>query len=409
MNNNLKDTKDVVVPKDTKDVVVPKDTKDVVVPKDTKDVVVPKDTKDVVVPKDAKDVVVPKDTKDVVDSSFTESTYIIAIIAFTISLIYTLFYIFSYDTNESINDSLAFSRMLDAISFCVVFVSSVLLYYLTNREKKYQIMEKSVDNTEKFINGQNVFIISFGILVLYIIIFISGVPMTYETKSFTITILESLLWILLLFILFVELVKLTFDTNLNPIIFKYLKGIILYYKNDIDVELSESKVGPESKEGPESKGGSEVFHVSNNLYNYDEAQSICKSFDSRLATYSEVENSYNNGGEFCGYGWSDGQMILFPTQKATYDKLQSVPGHGNDCGRPGVNGGYMSNATMQFGVNCYGNKPKGVDPTSKSVKDVLIQKNTKDIITDAKIKFLQEHKDKLLVLDSFNQTKWSEY
>jgi uncharacterized membrane protein YjjP (DUF1212 family) len=34
----------------------------------------------------------------------------------------------------------------------------------------------------------------------------------------------------------------------------------------------------------------EVFHVSNNLYNYEESQTICKSFDSRLATYDEVEN-----------------------------------------------------------------------------------------------------------------------
>lgn len=390
MNGNSKDTKDVAVPKDTKNVVVPKDTKDVAVTKDTKDVVVTKDNKDVVVPK------------------FLESTYTIAIIAFTISLVYTLYYIFSFDTNDSINDSLAFSRMFDAISFCVIFVLSLLVYYLTNREKKYQIIEKSVDNTEKIINGQNVFIISFSILVLYIIIFISGVPMTNETKSFTITIFESLLWILLLFILFVELVKFVFDTNLNPIVFGYLRSVISYYKNDTDIKI-ESETQSESKTEIENKSGPEVFHVSNNLYNYDEAQSICKSFDSRLATYSEIENSYNNGGEFCGYGWSDGQMILFPTQKETYDKLQSVPGHGNDCGRPGVNGGYMSNKTMQFGVNCYGNKPKGIDPTHESVKDVVIQKNTTDIITDAKVKFLQEHKDKLLVLDSFNKKKWSEY
>lgn len=354
----------------------------------------------------SKDETVPK--KDETVPKVIESTYTIAIIAFTISLVYTIYYIFSYDTDRSINDSLAFSRMIDMITLCVVFVLSILMYYLTNKEKKYQILEKSIDNTERFVNGGNAALISVSILVLYVIIFISGVPMTGETKSITITIFESLLWILLLFILFTELVKIVFDTNLNPIIFKYLRSILTNYKNDfndieVDDKITDNRVIDKEDNGPE------VFHVSNNLYDYEEAQSICRSFDSRLATYDEIEKSYNNGGEFCGYGWSDGQMILFPTQKETYDKLQLVPGHGNDCGRTGVNGGYMSNPTLQFGVNCYGKKPKGIDPTPKNNQDIVTQKTATDIVTDAKVKYLQENKDELLVLDPFNKNKWSEY
>mgnify|MGYP001407546069 CR=1 FL=1 len=38
----------------------------------------------------------------------------------------------------------------------------------------------------------------------------------------------------------------------------------------------------------------------------------------------EIENSYKDGGEWCGYGWSDGQMALYPTQKKTFAKLQTV-------------------------------------------------------------------------------------
>ena len=48
----------------------------------------------------------------------------------------------------------------------------------------------------------------------------------------------------------------------------------------------------------------EVFHISDNTYTYDEANAICKAFDSRLATYEELENAYNNGAEWCSYGWS---------------------------------------------------------------------------------------------------------
>ena len=40
------------------------------------------------------------------------------------------------------------------------------------------------------------------------------------------------------------------------------------------------------------------------------------------------------------YGWSDGQMAYFPTQKDTWDKLQKNPNTKHACGRPGVNGVY---------------------------------------------------------------------
>jgi hypothetical protein len=38
--------------------------------------------------------------------------------------------------------------------------------------------------------------------------------------------------------------------------------------------------------------------------------------------------------------------------------LQKIKGHEHDCGRPGVNGGYIANPLVKFGVNCYGNKRK---------------------------------------------------
>ena len=50
-------------------------------------------------------------------------------------------------------------------------------------------------------------------------------------------------------------------------------------------------------------------------------------------------------------------MALFPTQKKTWDKLQKIKGHENDCGRPGVNGGYIKNPNVRFGINCFGPKP----------------------------------------------------
>lgn len=106
--------------------------------------------------------------------------------------------------------------------------------------------------------------------------------------------------------------------------------------------------------------GSEVFHISDNQFTYDEAQAVCAAYGSTLATLEQIIEAYNTGAEWCGYGWSAGGMALYPTQKSTWQELQREvdPGKRTACGRPGVNGGYFDPMT-KFGVNCFGFKPKG--------------------------------------------------
>ena len=156
----------------------------------------------------------------------------------------------------------------------------------------------------------------------------------------------------------------------------------------------------------------EVFNVSNNLYTYDEANSVCKALDTRLATYDEVEKSYNDGGEWCSYGWSDGQMALFPTQKKTWDTLQTKGKHKNDCGRPGINGGYFENTNIKFGVNCFGIKPNPnkieLDMMNANSGNVY-PKSPEDVAIDEKVKYYKDNADTLLVLNPFNKAKWKEY
>ena len=122
-----------------------------------------------------------------------------------------------------------------------------------------------------------------------------------------------------------------------------------------------------------------VFNVPGNKYNYLNAKAICSAYGARLASYKDVEDSYKDGEEWCNYGWSEGQMALFPTQQKTFHKLQKTKGHENDCGRPGVNGGYMVNPELRFGVNCYGVKPMNapvdtLSPTPVTAEDVAFQK-----------------------------------
>jgi len=123
-------------------------------------------------------------------------------------------------------------------------------------------------------------------------------------------------------------------------------------------EKSPSPAGKASSYSPIEK--KEVFYISGNNYTYDEAAAVCAAYNGDLATQDQVQEAYSGGAEWCGYGWTQGGMALFPTQQATWELLQQEGPDKNRtaCGRPGVNGGYFDPKT-KFGVNCYGVKPKG--------------------------------------------------
>lgn len=105
-------------------------------------------------------------------------------------------------------------------------------------------------------------------------------------------------------------------------------------------------------------GGKQVFNVARNLYTYAEAEPLCKAFGAELATYEQVKEAYDRGADWCNYGWTKGQLAVYPTQQSTYDKLQAGPeDQRGSCGVPGVNGGFFPNAEQRFGVNCYGTRP----------------------------------------------------
>ena len=105
----------------------------------------------------------------------------------------------------------------------------------------------------------------------------------------------------------------------------------------------------------------QVFNISENKYTYKEAQALCKVFDSELATLEQLIEAYKKGADWCNYGWVKDQMAFYPTQKATWDKLQenSTPEKRNACGKSaGIHGGHFNNPDLRFGVTCYGIKPR---------------------------------------------------
>ena len=146
--------------------------------------------------------------------------------------------------------------------------------------------------------------------------------------------------------------------------------------DELDITYRPTPVPSESTAtGPPSTADirpslSEVFYVANNIFSYDQAPAVCSAYGGELASYDQVETAYNQGAEWCGYGWTSGGIALFPTQEATWKKLQTEidPAKKIACGRPGINGGYFDPIT-KFGVNCYGIRPQkkpGAPATDKA-------------------------------------------
>lgn len=155
---------------------------------------------------------------------------------------------------------------------------------------------------------------------------------------------------------------------------------------------------------PKSLEQKEVFHVAGNQYTYDEAPALCAAYDAELATYDQVNTAYEAGAEWCGYGWTQGGMALFPTQQTTWNDLQQEMDvtKRTACGRPGVNGGYF-NPASKFGVNCYGVKPKNttmkfplpIPGTDENSFNQMVNKFKNMINT--------------MTISSFNRDGWSEW
>jgi hypothetical protein len=192
---------------------------------------------------------------------------------------------------------------------------------------------------------------------------------------------------------------------------KYFYNIDIFVKfndalNELDVDIVE-KESPHPVSLPIlPKILDEVFNIPGNKYTYEEAETLCKAYGADLASYSQLENAYKDGGEWCNYGWSKDQMALFPTQKSTYDKLQTIKGHENDCGRPGINGGYMANSSNRYGVNCYGKKPAITDTEKKLME---VNKNyPPETDLDSEVDKWKKEIDKILI-SPFNSNSWYKF
>ena len=231
----------------------------------------------------------------------------------------------------------------------------------------------------------------------------AAAAVTTTSPSSSLSMLEVFLWFMFIVILVLNGVRYFYDLDITTSI----QGM---FSSEPEVDINITNVSGEEKEKepvPEITYEKQVFHVPGNKYNFSDARAICRAYGGKLASYDEVENAYKDGGEWCGYGWADGQMALYPTQKKTFAKLQTIKGHKHDCGRPGINGGYIANPNVKFGVNCYGYKPK-ITPTERKLMAIdQLYPKTKDELSFEKKIFDWRRKLSEILVSPFNKSTWS--
>ena len=167
------------------------------------------------------------------------------------------------------------------------------------------------------------------------------------------------------------------------------------------------KVLSKSNNDIEEKMPKQVFNIPQNKYNYEDSKALCKAFGAELASFNQIEKAYKGGAEWCNFGWSEGQMALYPTQKDTYERLQEIEGHEHDCGRPGINGGYIDNPNAKFGVNCFGYKPKmNADEQDILARGQMYPKTKDDINMEKRVDHWKKNIKNILI-SPFNHDNWS--
>ena len=263
------------------------------------------------------------------------------------------------------------------------------------------------DYANNILSNPSVIIILVIVVIIYIILFMYlGESTSISNENVSNSSTNSIgVVVIAIFIILVIVNGLQYFFGVD--IVASLKNI-LTGKPEIDITVDRSRIDAVTKsEVPQILFKKQVFNIPENNYVYADAKALCSAYGSRLATYQELEESYEKGGEWCNYGWSEGQMALFPTQQKTFDNLQKIEGHENDCGRPGVNGGYMKNPALRFGVNCYGYKPR-MTPEEEDImaNQPIYPKTMKDIAMENRVKYWKDKLKEILV-SPFNHKTWS--
>ena len=331
---------------------------------------------------------------DIINSFFSiKSIGLILSFLATYFIIYLIIKLF-FDTSANRNEIPQIrAKLLDLMIYGIIIFYLLSSYFSLSEEEKKTYINDNYYQIKSFVNDKaSIFSVISFILGFYLCVYFLQIDMEYDKKPSSISFIDGTMWVFFIILLISDFFLIFFKIS-----------IIDLFDDMFKTTQEEDSSGNTQQD--------EVFNISNNLYTYEDAPAVCSIYGAKVATYDQVEAAYNKGGEWCNYGWSDGQMALFPTQKGTWSKLQGSEETKNNCGRPGVNGGYMENPNILFGVNCYGKKPAA---TSKDLafmnanKEIVIPKSHEDVKVNLKTEIWKNNPNLFLNVNSFNRNEWND-
>jgi hypothetical protein len=244
-------------------------------------------------------------------------------------------------------------------------------------------------------------IVVIALIIIYYYLF-SSLGNNEEGKSSSVKVFfETMLWLLFIILLLLNGISYIFGID----VIKKLKSMFGY--KSVALNVSEDKDENKLDIDLILKSKDQVFFLPDQNYTYDDSRAVCTAYDARLAKFDEVTDAYNSGADWCSYGWSEGQMALFPTQQEKWNKLQTKPGHEKDCGHPGVNGGYIDDVGLKFGVNCFGVKPPITREDAAGMRNKpFYNKTDKEKKFDKQVDYWR-NKISQIIVAPFNHDNWS--
>lgn len=186
-------------------------------------------------------------------------------------------------------------------------------------------------------------------------------------------------------------------------------------KNKKKEKKEEKKEDKKEEKKDKKKKTKEVFLIYNKV-NYLQAKELCKLYKGRLATKEDLEEAFEDGANWCTWGWLDGEKIGYPVQEKFWTFIEKK--HKGHCGpTAGLNIIENIDPVKLYSVTCYGIKP----PKSKNDTDlelVLNEVNADDSLQSEiekckkskreaeQKKWIDEEKKKIRIV-TFNDSKWS--
>lgn len=332
--------------------------------------------------------------------------------------------------NAVSSGQLAYSRTIDVTLSIVFMIALFGSYYNLPNNEQNNITGYTLEWMYQFFNDPwSLLLLIWFTIVFFFLVFILRVPTAPDVKPVLVSFVETNVWVfyalfgIIFFFKYVLNIQIV-NILLNNSFVRYLENLPPSASGPSVWNMTPSPAPSPSlapslapsiapslassfspTPSPSPAQNKQVFNISQNKYTFKQAQDVCTAFDASLATYDQIEGAYNAGAEWCNYGWSAGQMAYFPTQKATYNRLAQNPNTKNACGRPGINGGFMGNPNIRFGVNCYGVKPTEPANWTPPVIGAVSAPEPYTIPEDPQMDKLRKNAK----IAGFNNADWSRY